>query len=89
MRNLKGLRARLARRMLSTGQTHAAHTDNAMVHFQRVLAAIRATFLEAGRRLVRAGYLAHAADVFYLERDEVWAAADTFKTTVIVRRVFE
>lgn len=74
--------------MVFTGQTHAAHTDNAVFHFQRVLAAVRATFLEAAQRLVRAGHLAHANDVFYLERDEVWAGADSFKTTVIVRRVF-
>ena len=40
MRNLEGLRARLTRRMLFTGPTHAAHTDNAMFHFQRVLAGI-------------------------------------------------
>jgi pyruvate,water dikinase len=88
VRNLKGLRARLARRMLVTGQTHAAHTDNAVFHFQRVLAAVRATFLEAGRRLVQAGYLDQTDDVFYLERDEVWAGGDTLRTTVIVRRVF-
>jgi pyruvate,water dikinase len=88
VRQLKGLRARLARGMIFTGQTHAAHTDNAVFHFQRVLAAVRATFLEAGRRLVRAGHLEQADDVFYLERDEVWAGADTFKTTVVVRRIF-
>jgi len=88
VRKLKGLRARLARRMIFTGQTHAAHTDNAVFHFQRVLAAVRAAFLEAGWRLVRAGHLQQADDVFYLERDEVWAGADSFKTTVIVRRIF-
>lgn len=85
---LKGLRAYLARQMVFTGQTHAAHTDDAVFHFQRVLAAVRATFLEAGRRLARAGYLEQADDVFYLERDEVWAGADSFKTTVITRRIF-
>jgi pyruvate,water dikinase len=74
--------------MVFTGQTHAAHTDDAVFHFQRVLAAVRATFLEAGRRLARAGYLEQADDVFYLERDEVWAGADSFKTTVITRRIF-
>jgi phosphohistidine swiveling domain-containing protein len=85
---LKGLRARLARRMLFTGQSHAAHTDNAVFHFQRVLAAVRGAFLEGGRRLVLAGHLENPNDVFYLERDEVWAGADSFKTTVIARRVF-
>jgi phosphohistidine swiveling domain-containing protein len=85
---VKGLRAHLARQMVFTGQTHAAHTDDAVFHFQRVLAAVRATFLEAGRRLARAGHLEHADDVFFLERDEVWAGADSFKTTVIRRRTF-
>ena len=47
-----------------------------------------ATFLDAGQRLVRAGHLEQADDVFYLERDEVWAGADLFKTTVIKRRTF-
>ena len=87
VRQLTGLRARLARRMIFTGQTHAANTDNAVFHFQRVLAAVRATFLEAGRRLVRTGHLEQADDVFHLERDEVWAGKDSFRTTVIVRRV--
>jgi pyruvate,water dikinase len=85
---LKGLRACLARGMVFTGQTHAAHMDDAVFHFQRVLAAVRATFLEAGRRLARAGHLEQADDVFYLERDEVWAGADSFKATVIKRRTF-
>jgi phosphohistidine swiveling domain-containing protein len=88
VRQLRGLRAHLARGMIFTGQTHAAHTDNAVFHFQRVLAAVRATLLEAGRRLVRTGHLQQADDVFYLERDEVWAGAESFKTTVIVRRIF-
>jgi pyruvate,water dikinase len=74
--------------MVFTGQTHAAHTDDAVFHFQRVLAAVRATFLEAGARLARAGHLEQADDVFYLERDEVWAAASSFKATVIRRRTF-
>jgi pyruvate,water dikinase len=85
---LRGMRAYLARQMVLTGQSHAAHTDDAVFHFQRVLAAVRAAYLEAGRRLASAGHLEQAEDVFYLERDEVWAGADTFKTTVIVRRTF-
>ena len=87
VRQLTGLRARLARRMIFTGQTHAANTDDAVFHFQRVLAAVRATFLEAGRRRVRTGHLEQADDVFHLERDEVWAGKDSYRTTVIVRRV--
>lgn len=85
---VKGPRAYLARQMVFTGQSHAAHTDDAAFHFQRVLAAVRATFLEAGRRLARAGHLAQADDVFYLNRDEVWAGADSYKPTVIRRRIF-
>ncbi len=88
MNELKGLRAYLAWRMVFTGQTHAAHTDDAVFHFQRVLAAVRATYFEAGRRLARAGHLEQADDVFYLERDEVWAGAVSFKNTVITRRIF-
>ncbi|WP_198161256.1 MULTISPECIES: hypothetical protein [unclassified Variovorax] len=45
---LKGLRAYLARQMVFTGQTHAANTDDAVFHFQRVLAAVRATFSGSG-----------------------------------------
>lgn len=75
VRALKGLRGVMARNALATGQSHAAHTDDAVFHFQRVLAALRATFLEAGRRLVQATKLVQADDVFYLERDELWTAA--------------
>jgi pyruvate,water dikinase len=59
--------------LLVVGQNHAAHTDDAVFHFQRVLAMLRATFLEAGRRLAKAGALQQAEDVFYLERAELWA----------------
>ena len=85
---LNGPRAWLARRIILTGQTHAAHTDDAVFHFQRVLAAVRATFLEAGQRLARAGHQAQADDVFHLQRDEVWAGAASFRATVIARRTF-
>jgi pyruvate,water dikinase len=86
VRAVRGLRGFLARRWLKAGQSHAAQVDNAVFHFQRVLALVRATFLEAGRRLVLAGHLEQADDVFYLERDEVWAGVDSFKTTVMTRR---
>ena len=75
VRAMKGLRGLIARRVLAVGQSYAAHTDDAVFHFQRVLAATRTTFLEAGRRLAQAGKLPQAEDVFYLERDELWAAA--------------
>ena len=63
--------------MIATGQSHASHTDDAVFHFQRALALLRATFLEAGARLVAAGHLDHADDVFHLERDEVWAGQES------------
>lgn len=75
VREARGLRGWIARNALAAGQSHAAHTDDAVFHFQRVLAALRAAFLEAGRRLVLAGKLACAEDVFYLERDELRAAS--------------
>jgi pyruvate,water dikinase len=88
VRAMGGPRGFVARRWLEAGQSHAAQVDNSVFHFQRVLALVRATFLEAGQRLARAGYLERADDVFHLERNEVWAGADSFKTTVITRRVF-
>jgi pyruvate,water dikinase len=88
VRALHGPRGFLARRWLKAGQSHAAQVDNSVFHFQRVLALVRATFLEAGRRLVLTGHLEQADDVSYLERDEVWAGDDSFKATVIARRVF-
>ena len=88
VRAMRGPRGFLARGILRTGESHAAHVDDTVFHLQRVLALVRATFLEAGRRLVLAGHLEQADDVFYLERDEVWAGADSFKTTVITRRIF-
>ena len=39
----------MERRILSIGQSYAAHVDDAVFHLQRVLALIRVAFLEAGR----------------------------------------
>jgi pyruvate,water dikinase len=75
VRAMKGSRGAIARRVLTVGQSYAAHTDDAVFHFQRALAAIRTTFLEAGRRLAQAGKLSQAEDVFYLKCDELWAVA--------------
>jgi hypothetical protein len=38
---LGGLRGFLARQLLTLGQSYAAHVDNAVFHFQRVLALAR------------------------------------------------
>ncbi|MBI4443266.1 MAG: hypothetical protein HY649_07820 [Acidobacteria bacterium] len=91
VRAMQGLRGVIARRALVIGQSHAAHTDNAVFHFQRVLAALRATFLETGRRLARTGKLSQAEDVFYLKRDELWLAASSstehLTAQIVERRV--
>ena len=70
VRAVHGLRGVLARWMLNAGQSHAAHTDDAVFHFQRVLALVRATFLEVGRRMTRMGTLENAEDIFYVEYGE-------------------
>ena len=73
VRALRGPRGFLARQLLKLGQSYAAHVDDTVFHFQRVLALVRATFLEVGQRLARVGAVEQAEDVFYLERGEVWA----------------
>ncbi len=77
----------LARRLLSAGQSHAAHIDDSVFHFQRVLALVRATFLEAGQRLARRGAVERAEDVFYLERGEVWVPPADLAERVTQRRL--
>lgn len=72
VRPLRGLRGFLARRLLTLGQSYAAHVDDATFHFQRILALVRATLLEAGQRLAHRGAVERAEDVFYLEQGEVW-----------------
>src|SRR6266540_6193696 len=84
---LRGLRGFLARRLLGAGQSHAAHVDDAVFHFQRVLALVRATFLEAGQRLARMGVVERAEDVFYMERGEVWAPPADLAERVTQRRL--
>ncbi|NJD28193.1 MAG: hypothetical protein FIA92_07835 [Chloroflexi bacterium] len=59
---LKGPRGFLARRAMAAGQSHAAHTDDAVFHLQQVLALLRATYLEQGRRLAEAVVIAKAED---------------------------
>ena len=84
--SLRGFRGYVARRALRFGQSYAAHVDDAVFHFQRVLAALRAAFLERGRRLAQSGTLARAEDVFYLERDELWAPDGDLAGRVAERR---
>lgn len=90
VRALKGFGGWVARNALITGQSHAAHTDDAVFHFQRVISALRAAFLEVGRRFTLKGKLAHLDDVFYLEYDELWRttgeSAKTLAVKVIERR---
>lgn len=88
VRTMRGLQGWLARRILALGQSYAAHTDDAVFHFQRVLSGLRAAFLEVGARLVRAGKLQQAEDVFYLEHSELSTGipTDDLKTRVTERR---
>lgn len=76
VQDMRGAHGFLARRALAVGQSHAAHLDDTVFHLQRVLAAIRATYLEVARRLVSAGILKQAEDVFYLEQSELWRAVE-------------
>ncbi len=86
VRALPGIRGFLARGILRSSQGHAAHTDDAVFHFQRVLALIRATFLEVGRRLTSTGVLQQAKDVFYLEYGELWQAPRPDLAEFVVKR---
>jgi len=87
VRALRGPRGFLARWLLDVGQGYAAHVDDAVFHFQRVLALLRATFLEVGQRLARRGAVERAEDVFYLEQAELWAPPVDLATRVTQRRL--
>ena len=84
---LRGPRSRLSRWLLGVEQGYAAHVDDAVFHFQRVLAMLRATFLEVGQRLARRGAVERAEDVFYLEQAELWAPPVDLATRVTQRRL--
>jgi pyruvate,water dikinase len=81
-----GMRGFLARGILKLSQGHAAHTDDAVFHFQRVLALIRATFLEVGRRLTSVGVIEQAKDVFYLYAKELWQTPQTDLSELMSKR---
>jgi pyruvate,water dikinase len=83
---LQGTRGFLARGILKLSQGHAAHTDDAVFHFQRVLSLIRATFLEVGRRLTGAGVIEQAEDVFYLEWGELWQTPRSDLAELVTKR---
>jgi pyruvate,water dikinase len=86
VRAVHGLRGALARWMLGAGQSHAAHTDDAVFHFQRVLARVRATLLEVGRRMTRIGTLENAEDIFYIEHGELRRDRSDLAELVTTRR---
>lgn len=86
VRALRGLRGFVARRLVESGQSFAAHTDDAVFHFQRVLALLRAAFLEAGQRLARLRAVDQAEDVFYLQAGEVWARPAADLTERVIQR---
>ncbi len=87
VRAVRGPRGFLARRLLKAGQSHAAHVDDSVFHFQRVLALVRTTFLEAGQRLTRSGAIKGAEDVFYMERGQVWAPPANLAESLKQRRL--
>jgi hypothetical protein len=87
VRAARGPRGYLARRLLHAGQSHAAQIDNSVFHFQRILALVRATFLEAGRRLARKRIVERAEHVFYMKRGEVWAPPAVLGTRLTERRL--
>lgn len=86
VRAVHGRRGVLACWMLNAGQSHAAHTDDAVFHFQRVLALVRATFLEVGRRITCMGTLEKAEDVFYVEYGELRTTRSDLAGLVTHRR---
>ena len=81
-----GPRNYIARRAMAAGQSHAAHTDDAVFHFQRVLALLRAAFVAEGNHLANAEVLARAEDVFYLKSGELWSAVGDQRDLVEARR---
>jgi phosphohistidine swiveling domain-containing protein len=83
---LKGARGYPARLLLGAGQSHAAYVDDAVFHCQRVLARIRASLLEIGRRMASTGALEQAEDVFYLEWGELWQPPSGIAQRVLQRR---
>ena len=87
VRTLHGPRGWLSRGLLTLGQSYAAHVEDTVFHFQRVLSIVRATFLEAGQRLARRGAVERAEDVFYLERGEVWTPPAALAERVKERRL--
>jgi pyruvate,water dikinase len=83
---MKGPRGFFARRSMAAGQSHAVHTDDAVFHFQRVLALLRAAFLAQGHRLAKAGVIVRPEDVFYLDRNEIWSVEGDRRELVEARR---
>jgi pyruvate,water dikinase len=87
IRSLPGLSGVLVRFMVRLGQSYAAHTDDAVFHFQRVLALTRYTFLEIGKRMTNNGSLEKVDDIFFLERGELLQTRSGLKELVIKRRL--
>ncbi|GAA3803215.1 hypothetical protein GCM10022206_47700 [Streptomyces chiangmaiensis] len=83
---LSGMRRRVAHRIIKAGQSNAAHVDDSVFHFQRVLALLRATYLEIGQRLARTGAVEGAEDVFYLKRRELTRPEAQMASRVAHRR---
>ncbi len=86
LQSLGGVRGLLLRWVIRLGQSYAAHTDDAVFHLQRVLALVRYTLREIGRRLADQDRIEQPDDVFYLERTELRQTSPDLKELVARRR---
>ncbi|MBL7065919.1 MAG: phosphoenolpyruvate synthase [Anaerolineae bacterium] len=75
LNRLRGLRLRLFRNLVTRAQKYAPQREDGLADIGLGYPLIRQMLLEVGRRLVQAGGIAEAADVFWLVEDEVEQAA--------------
>ena len=75
LKRLKGLRLRLFRSLVTRAQKYAPQREDGLADIGLGYPLVRQMLLEVGRRLVQAGAIAEAADVFWLIEDEVEQAA--------------
>ena len=75
LNRLKGLRLRLFRSLVTRAQKYAPQREDGLADIGLGYPLVRQMLLEVGRRLVQAGGIAEAADVFWLVEDEVERAA--------------
>ena len=66
----RGLKRKLFDKVLGWAQTYTRLREDSIFEIGLAYPALRGMLLELGRRLTEAGAIAHADDVFWLERDE-------------------